>query len=183
MSFSGVGSASPMPRANFKKLDGFFIKLFRGTRVETTGGLQWSESTKCDNVFANRPKRFVPNDPRSSALVSDSRTALPRQPRSIRCRHRVLARRGSRHFSGRTAHRKALAGLRLDRYAQALMPDKDRSSSFRHVLFQDVGDAFEYPLHEQRSSRLNRAVATWGRDHRDPLSPQPPTPTRSAQEP
>jgi hypothetical protein len=46
------------PRANFKKLDGFFVKLLRGDRVETTGSLQWSERVKRDNVFANRP-----NDP------------------------------------------------------------------------------------------------------------------------
>jgi surface polysaccharide O-acyltransferase-like enzyme len=56
-------------RANFKTLDGFFVKRFREKRVEPTGGLQWSESTKrskpegaavgikkCDNVFTNRPR-------------------------------------------------------------------------------------------------------------------------------
>ena len=65
-------------RANFKKLDGFFVKLFRVNRtrgsklprVETTVGLLLRESTKrskpegaavgikkCDNVFANRPRQ------------------------------------------------------------------------------------------------------------------------------
>ncbi len=33
-------------RANFKMVDGVYVNHFRGNRVKTTGGLQWSESTK-----------------------------------------------------------------------------------------------------------------------------------------